>query len=251
MTADDRSPARLVAKAAADAPPEELPRRLCAAVCEGLGADGATLSLLTDTPARQLLAASDSTALLLEEIQFTVVEGPCVSAAADGEPVVVNDLEHTPTPWPLFGASMREKLPQVRAVYAFPVYFGDYVLGSMDLLYLRRDALPEDAVEQGLEVADAVATALLPVRTRLFSGKEAPAWEPAEQVRAHWFDTHRAIGMVASHRGLGVEDALALTRARAFCTGRTLADVTAEILGSRPPGAPEPEPPRGEEDPDR
>ncbi|MDN3296374.1 GAF and ANTAR domain-containing protein [Streptomyces ficellus] len=231
MTADEMRAARLVAEAAAGAAPEELPRRLCGAACEGLGADGATLSLLTDTPSRQLLAASDSTALLLEEVQFTVLEGPCISAAASGEPVIVDDLDHEPTPWPLFGANMREKLPQVKAVYAFPVYFGDYVLGTMDLLALRPRALPEDAVRQAPEVADAVAAALLPARRQLLSGMEAPAWEPTEDIRAHWFDTHRAVGMVASHKEISPEDALALMRARAFRTGRTLADITADILG--------------------
>ncbi|MFJ8584792.1 GAF and ANTAR domain-containing protein [Streptomyces sp. NPDC093595] len=235
MTAgDDGVVARLVARAAAGSPPEELPRRLCAAVCEGLGAAGATLSLLTDTPARQLLAASDARALLLEQIQFTVLEGPCISAAADGEPVFVHDLERVPTPWPLFGAVMREKLPEVKAVYALPIHFGDYVLGSMDLLGLERDALPDDALKQAPETADAVAAALVPVRAHLLPGREAPAWEPVEQVRAHWFDTHRAVGMVAAHQGLSPEDALALLRARAFRTGRTLADVTADILGRGP-----------------
>lgn len=228
--------ARSVAEASAGVSPKELPRRLCSAVCESLGANGATLSLLTDTPSRQLLGASNATALLLEEIQFTVLEGPCISAAAGGEPVVVDDLHGTPTPWPLFGASMREQLPGVRAVYAFPVYFGDYVLGALDLLAFRPDVLGEATVKQGPHVADAVAAALLPARAELITGKEAPAWEPVEVVRAHWFDTRLAIGKVAARRGLSPEDALALMRADAFRTGKTLTDITAGILG-RPPHA--------------
>ncbi|MGA5138686.1 GAF domain-containing protein [Streptomyces azureus] len=82
--------------------------------------DGTTLSLLTDTPSRQFLAASDDAPLLLEEIQFTVLEGPCISAAHSGEPMAVNDLREELTPWPLSGATMREKLPQVAPVYAPP-----------------------------------------------------------------------------------------------------------------------------------
>jgi hypothetical protein len=35
---------------------------------------------------------------------------------------------------------MREKLPQVGSVYALPVFFGDYVLGTVDLLALRSRA---------------------------------------------------------------------------------------------------------------
>lgn len=120
MTVDVGKAVRLVAEAAADAPGEEVPRRVCAAVCEGLGVDGVTLSLLTDTPSRQLLAASGDAALLLEDIQFTVLEGPCITAAQTGEPVAVHDLRDGLTPWPLFGATVRERLPEVGSIYALP-----------------------------------------------------------------------------------------------------------------------------------
>ncbi|WP_344606111.1 GAF and ANTAR domain-containing protein [Streptomyces glaucus] len=234
MTADATKAARMVAEAAADVPAEEVPRRVCAAVCEGLGMDGATLSLLTDTPSRQLLAASDDAALLLEEIQFTVLEGPCIGAARTGEPVAVDDLDGGLTPWPLFGATMRERLPQVRSVYALPLFFGDYVLGTVDLLALRPHALDADALREASRVADAVTAALLPTREMLLTGTRAPAWEPEQVVRAHWFDTARAIGALVSRRGVTPEDALALMRAAAFRTGRSLADITADVLRDPP-----------------
>ncbi|OUD01079.1 GAF domain-containing protein [Streptomyces swartbergensis] len=230
MTAEAVKAARLVAEAAAKAPAEEVPRRVCGAVCEGLGMDGTTLSLLTDTPSRQLLAASDDAALLLEEIQFTVLEGPCISAARSGEPVAVNDLREELTPWPLFGATMREKLPQVGSVYALPVFFGDYVLGTVDLLALRSQALSKEALEQASHVADAVAAALLPTRDMIVTGAQAPTWEPEEVVRAHWFDTARAVGALATRRRLSPENALALMRAEAFRTGKSLSDITRDIL---------------------
>ncbi|KAA0940233.1 GAF and ANTAR domain-containing protein [Streptomyces apricus] len=237
MTAGATKAVRLVAEAAAGAPGEEVPRRVCAAMCEGLGMDGATLSLLTDTPSRQLLAASDDSALLLEEIQFTVLEGPCISAARTGEPVALDDLRQELTPWPLFGAMMREKLPEVGSVYGLPLFFGDYVLGSVDLLATRPRALDEDALEQAAHVADAVTAALMPAREVLFTGTGAPAWEPEPVVRAHWFDTSRAVAVLADRRRISPEDALALMRAEAFRTSRSLPDITEDVLGD-PPGTP-------------
>ncbi|MFI9771223.1 GAF and ANTAR domain-containing protein [Streptomyces sp. NPDC052415] len=235
MTAEAMKAVRLVAEAAAGNPSQEVPRRVCTAVCEGLGVDGATLSLLTDTPSRQLLAASDDAALLLEEIQFTVLEGPCITAAQTGEPVAVDDLRQQLTPWPLFGAMACEKLPEVGSVYALPLFFGDYVLGSVDLLARRPHALDESALEQASHVADAVTAALIPTREILLTGNDAPAWEPEQVVRAHWFDTSRAVGAVAARRRISPEDALALMRAEALRTGRTLADITTDILRD-PPG---------------
>ncbi|WP_395575836.1 GAF domain-containing protein [Streptomyces sp. BK79] len=234
MTADDGLAARLVASAAKGGAVEEVPRRLCAAVRDALGVDGATVSLLTDTPSRQLLAASDDAALCLEEIQFTVLEGPCISAAHTGELVAVDDLAGELTPWPLFGAAMREKLPHVRSVYALPLFFGDYVLGSIDLLGRRAHALHGESLEMASEVADAVAAALLPVREVIITGSQPPAWEPEPVVRAHWFDTARAVVALAARRRLSHEDALAVMRANAFRTGKTLADITADILRGPP-----------------
>src|SRR4051794_19053865 len=230
MTSRAMETARLVAAVATGTRAEEIPRRVCAAVCEGLGVDGATLSLLTDTPSRQLLAASDDTALMLEEIQFTVLEGPCLTAAHLGETVAVDDLRHDVTPWPLFGTSVREKLPEVASVYALPMFFGDYVLGSEDLLALRTHALDEQELEEAADVAEAVSAALMSTREMLLSGGRPPAWEPEEIVRAHWFDTARAVGALASRQGIAPENALAHMRAEAFRTGRSLADITVDIL---------------------
>ncbi|MGV9755768.1 MULTISPECIES: ANTAR domain-containing protein [Streptomyces] len=53
-------------------------------------------------------------------------------------------------------------------------------------------------------------------------------------VRAHWFDTWRAVGALAARRRISPEDALALMRAEAFRTGRSLPDITTDILRDRP-----------------
>ncbi|MFE6526985.1 GAF and ANTAR domain-containing protein [Streptomyces sp. NPDC057794] len=233
MTAAAKA-ARMVAEASADTPAADVPRRVCEAVRDGLCVDGATLALLTDTPSRQLLAASDDDALTLEDIQFTLLEGPCISAARTGEPVAVHDLRHELTPWPLFGATLREKLPRVTSVYALPLFFGDYVLGTVDLLALRPHALGEEALEEASQVADAVTAALMTTREMLLTGSRAPDWEPRDVVRAHWFDTARAVGALVARRGISQEDALALMRAEAFRTGKPLADITTDILRDPP-----------------
>ncbi|MFF8974858.1 ANTAR domain-containing protein [Streptomyces sp. NPDC014995] len=69
----------------------------------------------------------------------------------------------------------------------------------------------------------------------LLTGAQAPTWEPEAVVRAHWFDTARAIGVLVARRGLTADDALALMRAEAFRSGKSLADITADILGDPPP----------------
>ncbi|WP_217239374.1 GAF domain-containing protein [Streptomyces sp. AC555_RSS877] len=159
---------------ARSSPCPEVLRALCRTVCEALSVDGATLSLLTDTPSRQLLCASDATALCLEEVQFTAAEGPCITAAAEGTPVLVEDLREDLGRWPFFSAGMNERLPDVGAVYAFPLSLGDETLGSMDLLRHDRGGLDDRAVRECRHVADAVVEGLLSTLTELLTGSAPP-----------------------------------------------------------------------------
>ncbi|WP_299538845.1 hypothetical protein [uncultured Streptomyces sp.] len=188
------------------------------------------MSLLTDTPSRQMLCASNDMATVLEEVQFTVVEGPCITAAESGEQVHLTDWGTAARRWPLFSAAFRERYPDAQAVHAFPLWFGDYILGSVDVVSRTPGGLSVEAIEEAAEAADAAANALLPAQRMLLEEGEFPPWEPADVVRAHWADTHRAIGVVAVKEEMNADAALALMRARAFSTGRTLAEITADVL---------------------
>lgn len=90
--------------------------------------------------------------------------------------------------------------------------------------------LSAEVIDQATAATDAVSTALLPAQQLQLEQDEHPPWEPADVVRAHWSDTHRAIGVVAVKEEMNTDNALALMRAQAFATGRTLAEITADIL---------------------
>jgi hypothetical protein len=62
--------------------------RICQACVDGLDVDGAAMSLLTGSTSRETLWATDATAELLEDLQFTLNEGACMEAAATGRPVL-------------------------------------------------------------------------------------------------------------------------------------------------------------------
>lgn len=196
--------------------------------------DGVTISLLTHTPVRQLLCASRPAALRLEELQFTLGEGPCIDAARDRVPVLVADLHGELTRWPLFGACARELLPQVGAVYGFPLLVGGQALGAVDLI--RDQPAPADPpfLRRAELAVQAVAQVLLPVYRRLLADEEAPPWEPTDMIATHWGATYRAAGMLAVRRGITVLEALDRMRAEAFVTGRPLSAIAADLLDPPP-----------------
>ena len=72
-----------------------LAEQICQACVTGLDVDGAAISVLTATDARETLWATDATAELLEDLQFTLNEGACLQAAVTGSPVLVPDLWHS------------------------------------------------------------------------------------------------------------------------------------------------------------
>jgi hypothetical protein len=88
-----------------------LARTICEACVNGLNIDGASISVLTVTDARETLSATNRTAQLLEDLQFTLNDGPCVEAALTGDPVLVPDVQD-PTDtarWPAFAAAVMEQ----------------------------------------------------------------------------------------------------------------------------------------------
>ena len=84
--------------------------RICRVCVECLHVDGAAMSLLTATEARETLSVTDATAATVEDLQFTLGEGASIEAAVHGRPVLVTDLHDRAmtTRWPVFAAAVAE-----------------------------------------------------------------------------------------------------------------------------------------------
>ena len=81
---------------------------------------------------------SDSRSRLIEDLQFTLGEGPCVDAVRSGSPVLLDDVRAVTDAtrrWPAFVKEAESS--GVRAVFAFPVQVGAIALGTLDLYRSR------------------------------------------------------------------------------------------------------------------
>ncbi len=205
----------------------ELAGQICEACVQGLDVDGAAMSLLTTSAARETLWATDATAELLEELQFTLNEGACMEAATTGNPVFVPDLQRSTETarWPLFAAAVAER-SRVRALFAFPLQWGTVNLGALDLYRDSPGALTDTELRDALSAVDTAALMLLGQRTD--PGDPAGGW--LDQSTGHRAEVHQATGMVIAQLGLGPTDALARLRAHAFVTSRLLVDVAHDVV---------------------
>lgn len=205
-----------------------LAERICSACLAGLVIDGAAISLLAQSSARVTLWASDTTAGLLEDLQFALNEGPSMEAAAIGSPVLVADLgQHGEgSHWPMFADAVAERT-SVRALFALPLQWGAVKLGVLDLYRARPGGPSEMQQRDMLAAADTAAVLMLGLRT----GPGADGWlDPAVSHRA---EIHQATGMVLAQLGVSATEALTRMRAHAFAEQRSLGEIAADVLARR------------------
>jgi len=208
----------------------QLAADICRACISGLDVEGAALSLLTTTDARNTLFASDPVADLLEELQFTLNEGACIEAGTSGNPVLVPDLTDVVEQrrWPVFASAVVERSP-VRALFALPLQWGAINLGVLDLYRTTPGPLPGDQHRDAQSAVDLAALMLL---------GQVP--DPTGD-GGSWFDgsalgraeIHQATGMVLMQLDVPASEALARLRGHAFAEGRLLIDVARDVVARR------------------
>jgi hypothetical protein len=200
------------------------PARLVDLCTRALPVDGVGLALMTDDGPAGTVAASDAGARELEELQFTLGQGPCVDASRTGRPVLAPDLAATsPRAWPQFGAGA--EAAGLRAVFAFPLQVGGIRLGVLDVYRATVGALTRDELAGALAYADAATQLLLDLQAR-----DAASGSPPLAALDDRAEVHQATGVVSVRAGVGLAHALALLRARAYAEGRPIGDLARDVL---------------------
>jgi len=229
VTDEIRDWSRLLAEAVAER--DAQPRRICGMCVDMLDVSGAGISLITRAGHRGVVCSTDDRAAKIEDLQVTIGVGPCIDAVNSGAPVLLPDLDASPgvgsDRWPEFFGVIAEV--GVRAVFAFPLRIGGIVLGALDLYRDRPGDLSPAHVAAALLAADAAALALL----QLHAQREDTFSDDPQTGATYRFEIHQATGMVKEQLGVSLEDALLMLRARAFSTGRSVADVAADVVARR------------------
>ncbi|MFG2680385.1 GAF and ANTAR domain-containing protein [Streptomyces sp. NPDC048392] len=206
------------------APPGEVPGLLCATAVRLLPVTGASASLRVEgVPVR--LCASGDRASYLAEIQATLGDGPGVSAAESGAPVLARDLTSGADVgrWPVF--AQQATAVGVRAVYALPLGSDAACLGTLDLYRDVPGGLTGPQLRTARIVADVITLALM----ALPYGEEA--W--LDELAGDHDEVHRAVGMIMAQLHTDADEALVRLRADAFARDRTVHDAARDVLGHR------------------
>jgi hypothetical protein len=198
---------------------------------ELLDVDGAGISMVTREGHRGVVCATDDISARIEDMQFTLGEGPCVDAVSAGTPVLVSDLtderDLNPDRWPTFLGLAAEA--GVRATFAFPLNIGAIMVGALDLYRRLPGELTAEQLAAALLAADAAAVALLDL-----AGDDDDSFGEDHALRsAYHFQVHRASGMLVAQLGVPIEEALLRLRAYAYASGRAVEAVATDIVERR------------------
>lgn len=202
---------------------------LCEDCADALDVTGAGIMLMTGIGHRGVLCASDSTSSAVEDLQFTLGEGPCVDACQSGLPVFEPDLAAPGVSrWPAF--TPPAMLAGVRAIFGFPLQVGSVRLGALDVYNDRPGNLRAGQITEALDLAVVVTRKVLELQAEADPGELASDLATSETLRAQ---VHQASGMLSARFGISVDAALLRMRAHAFATERPINDVARDVVARR------------------
>lgn len=219
----------------------QAPRRICEASVAMLGVDHAAISVRSAPDRREPMWAGDAVAADLDDLRFTLGEGPCVEAFTNRAPVLVADLDDGPHRWPVFADAARTR--GVRAVFVLPLQVGAVAVGVLELSRDTPGMLSDGELAGALHAADAALWTLIGlhhggqgVNGQGVNGQGANGqgacldWPPGA---LHRTEVYQATGMVTEQLAASPGVALSVLRAYAFLHGRDIGDVARDVVERR------------------
>lgn len=204
-------------------------KTVCEVAADAVGVSGAGVMLMSGDAPEGSLCSTNEVSRLIEELQYTLGEGPCVDAFRHGEVVAEPDLAGGgQTRW--IGFSSRAVEGGARAVFGFPLRAGAARLGALNLYKDQPGGLSVDQHADALVMADVIAGWALDSQAGASPGALAAELERDGEF---YFVVHNAAGAMSVQLGVSVGDALVRLRAYAFSEGRPLKDVAEDVVARR------------------
>jgi len=220
---------RILAQLSSGGATEPEASSLCQVCAKVSAVSGAGIMLITGDEEQGSLCSSDEVSAVIEELQYTLGEGPCVDAYHENRPVIEPDLAEPANPrWLAFTPPAVEA--GARAIFGFPLQVGAVRLGALNLYRDQPGPLSDEQYADALVLAGVAAHAVLAMQAQAPPGMLAAELDQEANFR---FVVHQASGMVAVQIGISVGEALLRLRAHAFGNERLLVDVAEDVVGRR------------------
>lgn len=205
------------------------PLRLCQATTEIIGVSGVGIMLMSAEVAQGSVCSTDDVSAIIEDLQYSLGEGPCVDAYRGDVVIREPDLGGPRTVrWPAF--TPRAVDAGAKAIFGFPIRIGAVRLGALDLYRDRPGDLTEEQHADSLTIAAVAAQCVLSSQAGAPPGSLAEVMESDSDFH---YIVHNAAGMLSVQLGVSVTDALVRLRAFAFSQDRRLNDVARDVVARK------------------
>jgi hypothetical protein len=199
---------------------------VCRSATRLLQMSGSSVVLMGDDTFPSV-ASAYGVSVIVQDLEFTLGEGPAMEAYAGGKPVLVDDMRSFVNRWPLFTRAIADA--GIRSLYALPLQLGAIKLGVLVLYRDQPGVMEGEALAAALLVADLVTNQVLDMQAGAVS--ESLAW--GIEVDDYRAVVHQATGMISAQLDCPIGEALARLRARSFAVERPIDKVAADVVTGR------------------
>jgi transcriptional regulator with GAF, ATPase, and Fis domain len=197
------------------------------------GADGAGLTLL-EIDRVDLIVKSEPFVREIDAIQYSIGEGPCISAAATGQTKRSGRLDRDPR-WPMFGPRASEL--GVHSALSLPLQTPTKILGAMNVYAHAPDSFGDRAQELGETFS--ISAALAVQHAQIFE----QTIRLADQLQVGLNNRaliDQAIGVLRYRYGETAADSLHRLRKMSADQRISVTDIAIAVIGSTGRGDPQP-----------
>ena len=199
--------------------------KLCNACVEVLAVTGAGITVMSGDQAGPI-CVSDSRVAGLEDLQYTVGQGPCRDAFDSRVSVHAPRLDADASArWPAFVDLAR--VSDIGAVFAYPLIVAGANVGVLTLYQHDEGDLTPTQHGDSDELSEILAETVLSLQDDAPPGMLAKGLDEAVRYRA---EIYQAAGMIAIQMSIPVDDALVRLRAYAFANDQPVGDVAALVV---------------------
>lgn len=202
--------------------------RLLRTATDLVGVTCASVAIMDGGEHQGTVAASDATSAAIDELQFSLGEGPCLDADRTLGPVLESDLAAATGTWPAFAPAALDL--SCRAAFAFPLRVGAARVGVLGLYREAPGELGDRDLGDAVAIADVATHVLLAMEAGLEVGVLP---DRLDDVLQHRRIVHQATGMVVAQLDVDAATALARLRGWAWARDRHIDDVAADVVDGR------------------
>jgi GAF domain-containing protein len=203
---------------------EDLLRHVAAFAVRAIpGADGAGLTLLENDRPDTIVASADFVKEV-DAIQYSLGQGPCITAAAEGRTVISGSL-HGEKRWPRFGPRVSEL--GVHSVLSLPLIGLQGVLGAMNVYGHARDSFDQRSIELGELFAVPAAISVRNAQVLAQAKRVADRLQTALTSRSV---IDQAIGLLIGRSGCSADEAFAKLVTMSQADNRKVSAVAQQVV---------------------